>query len=312
MIKSNICLIGILSFSLVIILFSMWNSVAEFEPFVCRYELFIKKEDTFAKQAENRLSSEIVEQSTQIERAEKIAAILNADEQIVKHFEQSFSLSDSTNIDFTVLSAQRHKGYDVPFMREKLLYVLRGAGEEQNLNFEIRNYTEAATLLSQFPRGMICLTALSLLALLVCAGVQLTRYLYVWVKNGLKRYYVAELIRNKWKSLLKFLGVFFLLLIPAVGLLQKVIHFQFDVAGLYLPERDVFDLAFYRARKQNPVNLASQASISFTRLLSRLEIFSAVYMLFLILLFILLLIEIQKKRKVDSCFNENSRNENTR
>ena len=193
------------------------------------------------------------------------------------------------------MRALRIPDHETPFFKIKLTEMLKSKLPEMDLDsLKIMDYRECASILSQFPRGLIWLSEILLFALLVIVIVRKSIHFHNWFKEEHKHYYFEEVVRNKKNAILRKIGVLLFLFLPSVYLLNRIIDFQFDIPGELLPPLDIFDLAFYLEQAGSRVQQPSPDGAEFNQLLSRCEILSVLYMVLLILLFIFLMTQLRK------------------
>ena len=256
------------------ILFLMLRNIQRIEPLAGTVELYLE--------------------GVQEGLAERAVIVINDSDLVQENFLNPFERSDIAS-DGLVMRALRIPDHETPFFKIKLTEMLKSKLPEMDLDsLKIMDYRECASILSQFPRGLIWLSEILLFALLVIVIVRKSIHFHNWFKEEHKHYYFEEVVRNKKNAILRKIGGLLFLFLPSVYLLNRIIDFQFDIPGELLPPLDIFDLAFYLGQAGSRVQQPSPDGAEFNQLLSRCEILSVLYMVLLILLFIFLMTQLRK------------------
>lgn len=256
------------------ILFLMLRNIQRIEPLAGTVELYLE--------------------GVQEGLAERAVIVINDSDLVQENFLNPFERSDIAS-DGLVMRALRIPDHETPFFKIKLTEMLKSKLPEMDLDsLKIMDYRECASILSQFPRGLIWLSEILLFALLVIVIVRKSIHFHNWFKEEHKHYYFEEVVRNKKNAILRKIGVLLFLFLPSVYLLNRIIDFQFDIPGELLPPLDIFDLAFYLGQAGRRVQQPSPDGAEFNQLLSRCEILSVLYMVLLILVFIFLMTQLRK------------------
>lgn len=256
------------------ILFLMLRDIQRIEPLAGTVELYLE--------------------GVQEGLAERAVIVINDSDLVQENFLNPFERSDIAS-DGLVMRALRIPDHETPFFKIKLTEMLKSKLPEMDLDsLKIMDYRECASILSQFPRGLIWLSEILLFALLVIVIVRKSIHFHNWFKEEQKHYYFEEVVRNKKNAILRKIGVLLFLFLPSVYLLNRIIDFQFDIPGELLPPLDIFDLAFYLEQAGSRVQQPSPDGAEFNQLLSRCEILSVLYIVLLILVFIFLMTQLRK------------------
>lgn len=133
------------------------------------------------------------------------------------------------------------------FFKEKFIDYLKFRIPEINEEMiDIRDYSQANTVLMEWYRGTMFFIAFLLFILIVIIFIRRIKSAYKFIKKELEMCYLREILTLRISEILEESIKLVLLIFGGIFMLQWIIKFQFNIPGRYLPVSDIFDFKFYR------------------------------------------------------------------